>query len=115
MFIVDICGNLDSGASISVYCQWIAKRKQLIGMIGEACYKYTSKIRLYSAERAGAGGGAAKTFRHLYLSNERKDLKCDYEIRKKKNAKEKEKAKTKPENRQKNELEKGTGKRKFEK
>jgi hypothetical protein len=39
-----------------VYLQWIAKLKQLIGMIGEDYYNYITKIRLYSAERAGGWG-----------------------------------------------------------
>jgi hypothetical protein len=53
---VDSCGNLDFGARISVYRQWSAKLKQLIGMIGEAYYNSVAKIRLHSAERAGDGG-----------------------------------------------------------
>jgi hypothetical protein len=43
-----------------VYRQWIAKFKQLIGMIGEAYDNYFTKIRLYWAERVGGGG--AKIF-----------------------------------------------------
>jgi predicted aminopeptidase len=53
---VDFCRNLDSGARISVYRQWIATFKQLIGMIGEDYYHYVTQIRLYSAERAGGWG-----------------------------------------------------------
>jgi hypothetical protein len=48
---------LNSGARISVYRQWIGKLKQLIGMIREAYYDHVTTIRLYSAERAGDGGG----------------------------------------------------------
>jgi hypothetical protein len=64
MFIVDFCLNLDSGAHISGCRQCIAKLKQRIGMIGEAYYNYVTKIRLYSAERAGGWG---KAFRHRYI------------------------------------------------
>jgi hypothetical protein len=34
-------------------------------MIGKAYYNYVTKIRLYSAKRAG--GGEARTFRHPYI------------------------------------------------
>jgi hypothetical protein len=47
---------LDSGPRLSVYRQWIAKLKPLIGMIGEAYYNDGSKIRFYSAERAEGAG-----------------------------------------------------------
>jgi hypothetical protein len=56
MSMVDCCRNLDSGQRISVYRQYIATLKQLIGMIGEAHDNYITKITLYSAERAGVGG-----------------------------------------------------------
>jgi hypothetical protein len=46
----------ESGALISVYRQWIARFYQAIVMIGESCYKYVTKIRLYSADSAGGGG-----------------------------------------------------------
>jgi hypothetical protein len=62
VFILDLCGNLNFRARISVYRQWIAKLKQFIGMIREAYYDHVTKIRLSSAERAGDRG--AKTFRH---------------------------------------------------
>jgi hypothetical protein len=56
VFILDLCGNLNSCPRISAYRQWIGKLKQLIGMIGEAYSHYFTKIRLYSAERAGDWG-----------------------------------------------------------
>jgi hypothetical protein len=56
VFTLDLCGNLNSGARISVYRQWITKLKQFIGTIREAYYDHVTKIRLYSAERAGDGG-----------------------------------------------------------
>jgi hypothetical protein len=56
VLILDLYRNLNSGARISVYHQWFGKLKQLIGMIGEAYYNHVTKIRLYSAERAGDGG-----------------------------------------------------------
>jgi hypothetical protein len=47
--MVDFCRNLDSGVRISVYRQWIAKLKQLIGMIGEAHYHDVTEITLSAA------------------------------------------------------------------
>jgi hypothetical protein len=45
---MDLWRNLDSGARILLYRQWIAKLKQLIEMSEEDYYDYATKIRFYS-------------------------------------------------------------------